>query len=190
MYHASCPTELPAARSLNRMPFGHSHQAPKNSRVVQHSQSDDRNLTSARMHWRIRRAAVPQNVPWFGFDAVRQLSGLPPEILMVPLSGHTHGHAGVAVRRDGRWLLQTGDAYFWHEEMDVERPRCTPGLRMYQTLMEKDRRMRLGNQERLRELRRQHASEVEVFCSHDPIEYEHLSGHAMGLAVPIAHAVA
>ena len=32
-----------------------------------------------------------------GFDGVRQLEGLPPEILMVPMPGHTWGHAGVAV---------------------------------------------------------------------------------------------
>lgn len=35
--------------------------------------------------------------PWFGFPAVRALNGLPPEILMVPLAGHTPGHAGIAV---------------------------------------------------------------------------------------------
>src|SRR5690242_13348095 len=37
---------------------------------------------------------------WFGFPAVRNLAGVPPEILMVPLVGHTLGHAGVAVRED------------------------------------------------------------------------------------------
>lgn len=30
-----------------------------------------------------------QGEPWFGFDAVRQLDGLPPELLLVPLPGHT-----------------------------------------------------------------------------------------------------
>ena len=118
--------------------------------------------------------------PWFGFDAVRQLDGLPPEILMVPLPGHTFGHAGVAIRSEGRWLLQAGDAYFYHREMDHENPTCTPGLEMYQALMEKDRRARLDNQRRLRELRRRHGSEVRVFCSHDPHEYEALSGREMG----------
>ena len=34
---------------------------------------------------------------WHGFECVRQLQGLPPEILIVPLTGHTRGHAGVAV---------------------------------------------------------------------------------------------
>jgi hypothetical protein len=30
------------------------------------------------------------------------------------------------------WLLQAGDAYFYHGEMDPQRPRCTPGLRFHQ----------------------------------------------------------
>jgi glyoxylase-like metal-dependent hydrolase (beta-lactamase superfamily II) len=135
---------------------------------------------STRGNWQVYPASKGER--WFGFDAVRQLKGLPPEILMVPLPGHTHGHAGVAVQRDGGdWLLQTGDAYFWHREMDLENPRCTPGLRMYQAMLEKDRRARLGNQARLRDLRARHGAEVEVCCSHDPIEYEHLSGHPMGM---------
>ena len=44
-----------------------------------------------------RRYGV-QGEQWFGFTAVRDLEGLPPEILMVPLPGHTWGHAGVAVQ--------------------------------------------------------------------------------------------
>src|SRR3712207_8497318 len=55
------------------------------------------------------RSAGPAGEGWFGFDAVRQLQGLPPEILLVPLPGHTHGHAGVAVRHDSRWMLLTGE---------------------------------------------------------------------------------
>jgi glyoxylase-like metal-dependent hydrolase (beta-lactamase superfamily II) len=84
--------------------------------------------------------------PWFGFDSVRQLDGLPPEILLVPLPGHTWGHA--------------------------DRHRCTPGLRAYQTLMEVDRQARLANQGRLRDLKRAHGSEVTIFCSHDELELE------------------
>jgi glyoxylase-like metal-dependent hydrolase (beta-lactamase superfamily II) len=134
---------------------------------------------STRPNWEAYAGA--RGEPWYGFEAVRQLAGLPPEILLVPLPGHTNGHAGVAVRQDdGHWLLQTGDAYFYHREMDHEDPYCTPGLRMYQTLMEKNRKLRLGNQQRLRELRRRHGSEIRLFCSHDPLEYEQLSGRLMG----------
>lgn len=111
---------------------------------------------------------------WFGFEAVRDLEGLPPEILMVPLPGHTWGHAGVAVDTGAGWVLNAGDAYFYRGEMDLERRRCTPGLRFYQTLMEVDRNQRFANQDRLRELKRAEGSQVTIFCSHDCKELEAL----------------
>ena len=112
--------------------------------------------------------------PWFGFEAVRALDGLPPEILMVPLPGHTWGHAGVAVEQGDGWVLNAGDAYFYRGEMDLERPRCTPGLRAYQTMMEVDREQRLSNQARLRDLKRDQGGKLTLFCSHDARELEDL----------------
>lgn len=110
---------------------------------------------------------------WYGFDCVRQLDGVPPQILLVPLIGHTLGHAGVAVERTGgSWILQAGDAYFFHGEMQVEQPHCTPGLRFYQWMMEQDRRSRLFNQHRLRELKRNHPKAVRIMSSHDVAEFE------------------
>lgn len=109
---------------------------------------------------------------WFGFGNVRSLDGVSPEILMVPLPGHTWGHAGIAVQTDGGWVLNAGDAYFYRRELDIDRRRCTPGLRFYQTMMDTDRELRFQNQERLRELKRSHGSEVTIFCSHDAKELE------------------
>ncbi|MFW2829382.1 MBL fold metallo-hydrolase [Sphingomonas sp. ID0503] len=109
---------------------------------------------------------------WFGFDRVSQLDGLSPEILMVPLPGHTWGHAGVAVRTADGWVLNAGDAYFYRRELDTDRRRCTPGLRFYQNLMEVDRVARFQNQYRLRDLKRAHGGEVTIFCSHDQLELE------------------
>jgi glyoxylase-like metal-dependent hydrolase (beta-lactamase superfamily II) len=113
-----------------------------------------------------------QGEAWFGFPAVRGLEGLPPEILLVPLPGHTWGHAGVAVQGDNGWLLHAGDAYFYRKEVRQKRRHCTPGLRGYQNLMEVDRAARLANQERVRRLSVEHAGEVRVICAHDPVEYE------------------
>jgi glyoxylase-like metal-dependent hydrolase (beta-lactamase superfamily II) len=129
---------------------------------------------STRANWITYGATAGDD--WFGFDCVRALVGVPPEILLMPLVGHTFGHAGIAVNRGDGWLLYAGDAYFFHEEMNVERPRCTPGLRAYQRMMEKNRTSRLGNQERLRELRRTHGNAVEIFCGHDTVEFERLAG--------------
>lgn len=110
---------------------------------------------------------------WFGFDAVRDLVGLPPEILMIPLPGHTMGHAGIAIDTPDGWLLHAGDAYFHRHEMDPE-PFCTPGLTAYQRMMEENRALRLHNQARLRTLANDARADVRVFCSHDPIELEAL----------------
>jgi len=57
---------------------------------------------------------------WFDFERVQTVDGLSDEVLLIPLPGHTLGHAGVAVRRDRDWLLQAGDAYFYHAELDPE----------------------------------------------------------------------
>ncbi|MDQ3337128.1 MAG: MBL fold metallo-hydrolase [Myxococcota bacterium] len=124
--------------------------------------------------------------PWYGFNCVRDLRGVPPEILMVPLVGHTLGHAGIAIEQEQGWLFVAGDAYFCHSELD-ENPRCTPGLRFYQWLMEKDRQSRLANQQRLRALVRDHGGEVRVICSHDPRELELDMGHPLDVLPPPEH---
>ncbi len=114
---------------------------------------------------------------WQGFRCVRELGGLDADIALVPLVGHSLGHAGVAVRQPDGWLLYAADAYFYHEEMNPRHPRCTPGLAFYQTLMEKDRTQRLANQKRLRDLAHTH-HDITVFCAHDVSEFERLAGHS------------
>lgn len=157
----------------------HLMQQERDDAVAQRSWLDRQRFRpqqwSSRPRWKVYR--VSQGERWYGFDCVRELTGLPPEILLVPLRGHTYGHAGVAIQTPQRWLLQTGDAYFYHQEMDRHDPWCTPGLRFYQTMMEKDRDARFANQERLRQLRHMHGAEIEVFCSHDALEFERLTGH-------------
>lgn len=43
---------------------------------------------------------------------MRRLTGLPPEILALPLPGHSRGHAAIAVDTGHGWLVHAGDAYF------------------------------------------------------------------------------
>ena len=66
---------------------------------------------------------------------MRTLVGVPEDIVLIPLIGHTLGHAGVSVRSGARWLFQAGDAYFFHGEMNVDAPHCTPGHAFYQRMM-------------------------------------------------------
>lgn len=110
----------------------------------------------------------PDGQPWFGFDAVRDLDGLPPEILLIPLAGHTLGHTGVAVDTDDGWLLHAGDAYFSHGE--IVDGSCPAALRMFQRILDEDREARFRNQRRLRKL--QDRGDIEVFCAHDREEFD------------------
>ncbi|GAA4989332.1 MBL fold metallo-hydrolase [Kitasatospora paranensis] len=126
--------------------------------------------------------------PWFGFEAARSVADAVPDVLLIPLRGHTRGHAAVAVRHGGSWLLHCGDAYFSHVEMDPAAPHCPPGLRLFQRLMATDDRARTHNQERLRDLLRERPAEVVPFCSHDPYEFDRLSGAAVPPAANAAGA--
>lgn len=116
------------------------------------------------------RPHSPEGERWLGFDAVHPVNGLPDDLLLIPLAGHTRGHAGVAVNSSRGWLLHAGDAYFHEDEMTGVRRRCPPLLRGYQRLMEVDRRQRCDNQQRLRHFVAGRGGEIEVFCSHDAAE--------------------
>jgi glyoxylase-like metal-dependent hydrolase (beta-lactamase superfamily II) len=107
---------------------------------------------------------------WLGFESIRVLDS-DPEILLIPLVGHSRGHTGVAIRRADGWLLHCGDAYFHHGQ--VETPsHCPPGLRLFQNLSQVDGSKRRANEERLRELAQTRGGEVELICSHDPADLE------------------
>lgn len=110
--------------------------------------------------------------PWFGFEAVRDLPGLPPEVLLVPLFGHSPGQVGVAVDTGSGWLLHAGDAYFHEGEIGEG---GTVGAWMLQRVVQHDDDARRRNVERLRALRRDHGDAVTVFCAHDPDEFERLA---------------
>lgn len=123
---------------------------------------------------------------WFGFYCVRELVGVPADILLVPLAGHTFGHCGVAVRGPKGWLLHAGDAYFFRGEMDLDEYYCTPMLRLYQRAVAATNRTRLANLERLRELKRHHGRDIRLFCAHDAQELEEFWQNGAGAALTIA----
>lgn len=78
---------------------------------ARHMHLVDQSTILVRFVERMRRTHGAKGERWFGFDSVRDLDGLPPKVLMVPLSGHIWGHAGVAVRHfDGHWLFMPGTA--------------------------------------------------------------------------------
>lgn len=122
--------------------------------------------------WRIHETA---GEVWFGFEAVRPLPGLSADILLVPLTGHSAGHMGVAVRTADGWLLHAGDAYFFRGEVQSGTPSCPIGLRLFQRCLATDNTARLRNQQRLRQLAIEDST-IRIFSAHDPVEFRQLQG--------------
>jgi hypothetical protein len=48
------------------------------------------------------------------------------------------------------------------------------GLAIFEKLVQTEKKKRIKNLERLRDLSLQNRSEVKVFCAHDPVEFDHL----------------
>jgi len=112
---------------------------------------------------------------WFGFKSIRAIPGLSTDVLIVPLQGHTRGHSGVAVKDGDKWLLHCGDAYFNHGTLQAQ-PEIPAGIALFERLVQMDAAQRIHNQTRLRELAAQHSDEINIFCAHDPVEFDRQLG--------------
>jgi glyoxylase-like metal-dependent hydrolase (beta-lactamase superfamily II) len=122
--------------------------------------------------WAVNELGSGEN--WFGFEAVRELDGLPPEMLVVPLVGHTRGHAGVAVDTGHGWLLHAGDSYLLGHEIDAQQQRSTGMTRLYDVFGTTVRPARQANLRRLIELNGSRGSDVRIFSAHDPTAFSQL----------------
>jgi len=105
---------------------------------------------------------------WNSFAAIQQLEGLPPEILMVPLLGHTLGHSGVAIHSNKGWILHAGDSFFLKEDLETSLSRFHISSQLFQNSIAMDNRRRLSNQKKLETLLLQKSPPIQITNSHDP----------------------
>ena len=109
-----------------------------------------------------------QGDQWFKFDDVQEIL---PEVLLVPIIGHSRGHCGVAVRSQKGWILHCGDAYTDRAQIDIGLRHCPSGAKLHRRFTEVDRNANSRWPRLLGEIVRNHANEISVFCSHDPVEF-------------------
>lgn len=168
--HAGGIADFPAARV-------HVHAREHEAATKGHGSGADMRYVAAQWQHGPRWATFDDGGErWFGFEGVRAMDGI-PDVLLVPLRGHTHGHTGVAVKKGDRWLLHAGDNYYFHGQ--VESPPHAPFvLRALQRRSDMDRVAREANEERLRKLASEHRDEVTVFCAHDPVEFDRVASGA------------
>jgi glyoxylase-like metal-dependent hydrolase (beta-lactamase superfamily II) len=113
--------------------------------------------------------------PWMGFEGVKPLQGLGPDILRVPLPGHTRGHCGYALRTEQGWLLHAGDAIMDRRELGFWR-HPPVALRVYLRGVAVDVRARKRSRASLARCHQDHGHEVEIVCTHEVATLEERRG--------------
>ncbi|TSD53678.1 MBL fold metallo-hydrolase [Aeromicrobium piscarium] len=96
----------------------------------------------------------------FGFTGHEVLPG----VMLVPMPGHSRGHAAVAVAQDDRWILHAGDALFDASVLDPALPRRGT-LRAFERSVGRDQRAISRNHRLLSELHL--LPQVTVVLAHD-----------------------
>lgn len=125
------------------------------------------------VNWQVNELDGGQG--WLGFAAVRDLPGLPPEILAVPLLGHSRGHVGVAVDTGAGWLLHAGDAYAFPSAIAGGLLGAVTQAANFALFHPSHLRAQLENMRRLSRLIIDHGDHVTVFCSHDRAAFARLA---------------
>jgi glyoxylase-like metal-dependent hydrolase (beta-lactamase superfamily II) len=115
--------------------------------------------------------------PWLGFESTRAVAD---DILLIPMLGHSRGHACVAVKAppgaDVDWLLHCGDAYFNGAEKSSERQPVPLATRAFEAAIAFDDTARRKNARRLRALHESDAGKrVRMFSAHCAAEYGELT---------------
>ncbi|MGW0707966.1 MBL fold metallo-hydrolase [Streptomyces sp. NPDC002643] len=119
----------------------------------------------------------PGGESWRGFAAARELDAVAPGLVLVPLPGHTRGHACVAVDSGDRWVLHTGDAFFHRSALGDPTPAPT-ALRLMERFVAYDLKRVRANHARLAELHDRADADLVIVNAHDPVLYERVRAAA------------
>ena len=110
---------------------------------------------------------------WRGLPAIARLRGIDADIGLLPMHGHTRGHSAIIVNAGSRWLVHAGDAYFHRNS--VEGARGLPiGVAAFERATQTIPAARRASVAALRQLRESY-SDLDLFCAHDPREYDAIS---------------
>ena len=172
---------------LTHLDFDHAGGLPDfpEAKVHVHAKEKDAALARATVNQKLRYRSLQfahgpawetyqaLGEPWKGVPAVRQLEGLPPEILALPMPGHSRGHSAIAVDTGHGWLVHGGDAYFHRSVTKRADTSGMPwGLRGVERFIASDYKSVRANHAIFAQLATH--DDVTVFSSHDPVEYDRL----------------
>ena len=115
---------------------------------------------------------TPDGEAWRGFAAAQPLDDIAPGIVLIPMPGHTRGHAAVAVDAGHRWVLHCGDAFYYAGTIDG-RSKVPFVLRAQESMFAFNRKQAQANHQRLAELHRLQEPDLIIVSAHDPTLLAH-----------------
>lgn len=149
--------------------YGPEKKAAESAKDFKSKQRYNRRQWSHRVLWEEYKT---EGDTWEGFRAIKNLRGLKDEIYILPLEGHTEGHAGILVKGEKDWHLHCGDAYFHHHEIHSSKQKCPMALEFYQSTLSWNDNLRRENRKLLQQLMLRKPDNLAMYCSHDLREYE------------------
>ncbi|MCT1774838.1 MBL fold metallo-hydrolase [Brachybacterium sp. p3-SID957] len=159
--------DLDHAGGLVDLPHAQVHLLAAEHRAIRHP----RGLLEAQRYRPSQWAHGPRITPhrpgavrWKGFEGCVDLSAVAPGMLLVPMPGHTAGHAGVAIPTGSGWLLHAGDAF--HSALSLREGSSRLDVRVRQGLLAHDEPALRSTQRRLGALARRDPA-VQIINSHD-----------------------
>jgi glyoxylase-like metal-dependent hydrolase (beta-lactamase superfamily II) len=109
---------------------------------------------------------------WFSFRCIRVRTESTLDVRLIPLTGHTRGHCGVAIKTHQGWLLHCGDATFPFYHKNEPAPPFKPLPSFVMAPPKWLEKSLIGEQTtRLRELHEKHSDTIEFICSNDSITF-------------------
>ncbi|QUQ63914.1 MBL fold metallo-hydrolase [Kutzneria sp. CA-103260] len=155
---------------LADFPWAQVHLTSAENRAALHPSTAverGRYLASHRDHSPILVEHSPTDHAWRGFAGATELSAIAPGIVLIPLSGHSRGHAAVAVDAGTHWVLHVGDAFF-HRHQITRAGRTPLGLAALERMVAHDWRKVQGNHRQLAALWQASDPDLILVNGHDP----------------------
>jgi glyoxylase-like metal-dependent hydrolase (beta-lactamase superfamily II) len=127
--------------------------------------------------WQVHRL---EGDTWRGLDCTPTVRINGVEVFLVPMPGHSVGHSAIVVHllSEDRWLIHAGDGYGFHGQIDPVRPHYPPFHWLFRPLFFSHRvtRSMFKYDAQFIRLRKELGGRIEIFCAHNPFEYERLAG--------------
>jgi hypothetical protein len=112
-----------------------------------------------------------QGDQWFGLECAPPISVGETEFVLIPFTGHSRGHCGVTLRMGNQWLLHCGmPTCVYYRQVGLEEPYKHPCGKLAEAIHSTMIQMSRRHWKRVKELRRVHGDQVQVFCAQDAHE--------------------